>query len=83
MVGLYSELLKYEFIYLMLNRRRSRSRASHTDKTQRLRAEQKCDIAQREIEEIKNEKTKHEDESEKIVDNYKVSNFWLLFKNKL
>lgn len=53
-------------------RRRSKSRTSHTDKMQRLRAEQKCDISQREIEEIKDEKTRHEDESEKIVDNYKV-----------
>ncbi|XP_067933125.1 cilia- and flagella-associated protein 263-like [Watersipora subatra] len=53
------------------NRRRSRSRPSHTDKMQ-LRAEQKCDIAQREIEEIKEDKSRHEDESEKIVDNHKA-----------
>lgn len=39
---------------------------------QRLRAEQKCEIAQREIEEIKDEKTKHEEESETIIDEYKV-----------
>lgn len=39
---------------------------------QRLRAEQKCDIAQREIEEIKEDKTRHEEESEKVVDTYKV-----------
>lgn len=39
---------------------------------QRLKAEQKCDIAQREIEEIKDEKMNHEEESEKIVDTHKV-----------
>jgi len=43
---------------------------------QSLRAEQKCDIAQREIEEIKDDKTRHEDESEKVVDNYKVRQHW-------
>ena len=57
---------------LALCRKRSKSRSSHTDKMQRLRAEQKCDIAQREIEEIKEDKTRHEEESEKIVDTYKV-----------
>lgn len=57
---------------LLLYRKRSKSRSSHTDKMQRLRAEQKCDIAQREIEEIKEDKTRHEEESEKVVDTYKV-----------
>lgn len=40
---------------------------------QRLRAEQKCDISQREIEEIKEDKTRHMEESEKIVDTHKVN----------
>jgi len=39
---------------------------------QRLRAEQKCDIAQREIEEIKAEKEKQVEESEKVMDTVKV-----------
>jgi len=54
------------------NRNRSRSRSSHIDKMQRLRAEQKCDISQREIEEIKEDKTRHMEESEKIVDTHKA-----------
>jgi hypothetical protein len=39
----------------------------------KLTAEQKCDIAQRELEELKEEIEKLKDESERILDNYKVN----------
>ena len=42
------------------------------DRTLRLSAEQKCDIAQREIEEFRDEINTLREESEKVVDNYKV-----------
>ena len=38
----------------------------------KLSAEQKCDIAQRELEELRDEIEKLKDESEKILDNYRV-----------
>ena len=40
----------------------------------KLTAEQKCDIAQRELEELRDEIEKLKDESEKILDNFRVSN---------
>lgn len=39
----------------------------------KLTAEQKCDIAQRELEELRDEIEKLKDESEKILDNFRVS----------
>jgi hypothetical protein len=39
----------------------------------KLSAEQKCDIAQRELEELREDIQKLGDESEKILDNFKVS----------
>ena len=39
----------------------------------KLSAEQKCDIAQRELEELRDEIEKLKDESEKILDNFRVS----------
>ena len=38
----------------------------------KLTAEQKCDIAQRELEELKEDIEKLKDESERVLDNYKV-----------
>lgn len=38
----------------------------------KLSAEQKCDIAQRELEELREEIDKMKDDSERIIDNYKV-----------
>ena len=38
----------------------------------KLNAEQKCDIAQRELEELKEDIEKLKDDSERILDNYKV-----------
>ena len=42
------------------------------DRTLRLSAEQKCDIALREIEEYREELEKLHEESERIMDNFKV-----------
>ena len=42
------------------------------DRTLKLSAEQKCDIAQREIEEYREEIEKLREDSEKVVDTYKV-----------
>ena len=41
----------------------------------KLNAEQKCDIATRELEELREEMEKMKEESDKILDNYKVSLF--------
>ena len=38
----------------------------------KLNAEQKCDIAQRELEELRDDIEKRRDESEKILDNFRV-----------
>jgi len=43
----------------------------------KLTAEQKCDIALRELEELREDIQKLKDESEKILDNYKVSPFYM------
>ena len=45
------------------------------DKSLRLTAEQKCDIAQREIEEFREELEKLKDESEKVLDTFRVSTY--------
>ncbi|XP_046843350.1 coiled-coil domain-containing protein 113-like isoform X2 [Xenia sp. Carnegie-2017] len=53
-------------------KKRTRSRGLSVDKSLKLTAEQKCDIAQRELEELKEEMEKLRDSSEKILDNYKA-----------
>ncbi|XP_031565323.1 coiled-coil domain-containing protein 113-like [Actinia tenebrosa] len=53
-------------------KKRSRSRGPSLDRHLKLSAEQKCDIAQRELEELRDEIQKLGDESEKILDNYKA-----------
>ena len=55
------------------SRRRSKSRSSTMDRLLKLTAEQKCDIAQREIEELRDEIDRLNEESEKVLDTYKVS----------
>ena len=55
-----------------VGRKRSKSRSSNTDRILKLTAEQKCDIAQREIEEFREEIEKLREDSEKVLDNYKV-----------
>ncbi|XP_041375443.1 coiled-coil domain-containing protein 113-like [Gigantopelta aegis] len=54
------------------SRRRSKSRSSTTDRLLKLTAEQKCDIAQREIEELRDEIERLNEESEKVLDTYKA-----------
>lgn len=56
----------------MTHRKRSKSRSSNMDRSLKLSAEQKCDIAQREIEELREEIEKLKEESEKVLDTYKV-----------
>ena len=56
----------------MTHRKRSKSRSSAMDRSLKLSAEQKCDIAQREIEELRDEIEKLKEESEKVLDTYKV-----------
>ncbi|EDO35964.1 predicted protein [Nematostella vectensis] len=53
-------------------RKRSRSRGPSLDRHLKLSAEQKCDIAQRELEELRDDIEKLKDESEKILDNYRA-----------
>jgi len=48
----------------------------------KLTAEQKCDIAQRELEELRDEIEKLKDESEKILDNFRVGQQIVLINNK-
>ena len=54
-------------------RKRSKSRASNLDRSLRLTAEQKCEIAQRELEEYTEEMRMANEDSEKHVDELKVS----------
>ena len=58
-----------------VGRKRSKSRSSTMDRTLRLSAEQKCDIAQREIEEFREEIEKLREDSEKILDTFKVKHW--------
>ncbi|XP_064640516.1 coiled-coil domain-containing protein 113-like [Lineus longissimus] len=55
-----------------VGRKRSKSRSSNIDKSLRLSAEQKCDIAQREIEELREEIEDLKDDSEKVLDMYRA-----------
>ena len=55
-------------------RNRSKSRSSNIDKSLRLNTEQKCDIAQKEIDELKEEIEKLKENCERILDTYKVTN---------
>ncbi|KAI8773474.1 coiled-coil domain-containing protein 113, partial [Biomphalaria glabrata] len=55
-----------------LSRLRSRARSSAMDKSLKLTAEQKCDIAQREIEELRDEINLLKDNSEKVLDTLKA-----------
>nr|CAB3228139.1 coiled-coil domain-containing protein 113-like [Phallusia mammillata] len=54
------------------SRKRSKSRSSAVDKLLRLSAEQKCDIAQRELEELREEIDKLKEEAERVLDNYRA-----------
>jgi len=54
-------------------RKRTKSRASTSDRMLRLTAEQKCEIAQRELEEYADEARMANEDSERHVDELKVS----------
>lgn len=54
-------------------RKRSKSRVSYADRSMRLTAEQKCEIAQRELEEYTDEVRMANEDSEKHVDELRVS----------
>lgn len=56
-----------------LARKRSKSRGSALEKALRLSVEQKCDIAQRELEEYQQDVARINDESEKVLDTLKVT----------
>lgn len=62
-------------------RKRSKSRSSTMDRSLKLSAEQKCDIAQREIEELRDDIEKLKEESEKVLDTYKVWGMLCLLDN--
>lgn len=53
-------------------RKRSKVRCHAIDRTVRLTTEQKCHIAQKEVERIKEEMTRAEEDSEKVLDMYKA-----------
>ncbi|XP_077982836.1 cilia- and flagella-associated protein 263-like [Glandiceps talaboti] len=53
-------------------RKRSKSKAGGVDRHLKLTAEQKCDIAQREIEELREEIEKLKEDSEKVLDTYRA-----------
>ncbi|XP_002741623.1 cilia- and flagella-associated protein 263-like [Saccoglossus kowalevskii] len=53
-------------------RKRSKSKGGGVDKHLKLTAEQKCDIAQREIEELREEIEKLKEDSEKVLDTYRA-----------
>ena len=53
-------------------RKRSKSRSTQGDYRMRLTADQKCDIASKEIEELKDETNRGLQESEKNLDSYKA-----------
>lgn len=53
-------------------RKRSKSRSTQGDFRMRLTADQKCEIASKEIEELREESRKANDESEKNLDSYKA-----------
>jgi len=52
---------------------RAKSRASAVDKLLFLTSEQKCDIAQRELEELRDEIDRYKEDSEKVLDNYRAN----------
>ena len=58
---------------MRVHKRRSRSRTGSTERLLKLTTEQKCDIAQREHDELREEINKFKHETEKILDTYRVS----------
>ncbi|XP_063686995.1 coiled-coil domain-containing protein 113-like isoform X2 [Bolinopsis microptera] len=56
-----------------VHKRRSRSRTGSTERLLKLTTEQKCDIAQREHDELREEINKFKHETEKILDTYRAT----------
>lgn len=63
-----------------VGRKRSKSRTSNINTSLRLTTEQKCDIAQKEIDDLKDEIEQLKENCEKVLDTYKVSNLKLTRK---
>ncbi|XP_053551261.1 coiled-coil domain-containing protein 113 isoform X2 [Bombina bombina] len=57
----------------MRSRRRSRSRSLMPERLLRLTAEQKCELVQKELEEMKAEAQRDQDNTERIMQNYKAT----------
>lgn len=55
-----------------VGRKRSKSRTSNINTSLRLTTEQKCDIAQKEIDDLKDEIEQLKENCEKVLDTYKV-----------
>lgn len=55
-----------------MNRKRSKSRGANLDKSLRLTTEQKCDIAQKELDDLKEDIEKYRDNCERVIDNFRV-----------
>lgn len=62
-----------------VGRKRSKSRTSNINTSLRLTTEQKCDIAQKEIDDLKDEIDQLKENCEKVLDTYKV---FVLFVKK-
>jgi hypothetical protein len=61
-----------------VGRKRSKSRTSNINTSLRLTTEQKCDIAQKEIDDLKDEIDQLKENCEKVLDTYKVFVFYKL-----
>ncbi|KAL7862687.1 hypothetical protein SRHO_G00116710 [Serrasalmus rhombeus] len=57
----------------MGNRRKSKARRPSQERSQRLTLEQKCDIGQRELDEMRDDLQKLKETSERVVHNYKAT----------
>ncbi|XP_043918171.1 coiled-coil domain-containing protein 113 [Protopterus annectens] len=55
------------------SRRKSKSRSVSIERLQQLTVEEKCDIAQRELEDIKEETEKLKENSQRVLNNYKAT----------
>ncbi|OPL32938.1 hypothetical protein AM593_05241, partial [Mytilus galloprovincialis] len=55
-----------------MNRKRSKSRGANLDKSLRLTTEQKCDIAQKELDDLKEDIEKYRDNCERVIDNFRA-----------
>ncbi|XP_006013002.1 coiled-coil domain-containing protein 113 isoform X1 [Latimeria chalumnae] len=68
-----AEILAQDSALPLRGRKRSKARVSSSACVMRLTVEQKCDIAQRELEEIKDELDCLKESSERVLDNHKAA----------